>query len=64
MSIYKRFDIEQHRQGQKAAGFDPECGVVSAALYNSVIDKYNELLREYKGVCATAIHHEAFVNPF
>ena len=62
--IIKKFDPEQHRQGQKAAGFDPECRVVSAALYNSVIDKYNKLLTEYNNVSKLAIHHATFINPF
>ena len=62
--IIKKFEPEQHRQGQKAKLFDPELRVVSATLYNSVIDKYNTLLKEYEKVSKQAVHHATFVNPF
>jgi hypothetical protein len=47
MAEFKLFEEEQHRQGQKAADHDPQTRVVSAALYNSVIDKYNQLREAY-----------------
>lgn len=47
MSEFKTFLEEQHRQGQRAVDHDPNTRVVSAALYNSVVDKYNELLEQY-----------------
>ena len=62
--IIKKFDPEQHRQGQKAKLFDPELRVVSATLYNHVIDKYNTLLKEYEGMSKVAKHHATFINPF
>lgn len=46
--IKKKIPSEQHRRGQKAKDFDPECRVVSATLYNFVVDKYNSLAREYE----------------
>ena len=64
MMIIKKFESEQHRNGQLAKNFDPECRVVSATLYNSVIDKYNELLKEYNGLAKVAVHHAKVVNPF
>lgn len=62
--IIKKFPPEQHRQGQLAKNFDPECRVVSAQLYNFVIDKYNTLLKEYEGMSKVAVHHATFINPF
>jgi hypothetical protein len=47
MAEFKLFEEEQHRQGQRAVDHDPRTRVVSAALYNSVVDKYNALLKEY-----------------
>lgn len=47
---FTTYSEEQHRQGQRADGFPPDCRVVSADLYNSLVDKYNELLQEYDEV--------------
>lgn len=47
---FKRFEMEQHRQGQLAANHDGRTRVVSADLYNSIVDKFNELNKEYEEV--------------
>lgn len=47
---FKRFEPEQHRQGQKATDHDPHTRVVSADLYNSIVDKFNELNKKYEEV--------------
>lgn len=42
------FEKEPHRNGQRArawADFSPEARVVSSALYNSLVDRYNGLLQ-------------------
>lgn len=62
--IVKKFPPEQHRQGQKAKDFNPECRVVSSTLYNFVIDKYNTLVREYESLSKRAIQKEKQINPF
>jgi len=62
--IVKKFSPEQHRNGQKAKLFDPELRVVSATLYNSVVDKYNTLLKEYNAMGKRAIQKEKTINPF
>lgn len=64
MMIIKKFPPEQHRQGQKAKLFDPELRVVSATLYNFVIDKYNTLAREYEHMAKRAKESETRINPF
>jgi len=62
--IIKKFSPEQHRQGQLAKNFDPECRVVSSTLYNFVIDKYNTLIREYENLSQRAVAKEKQRNPF
>lgn len=62
--IIKKFESEQHRNGQLAKNFDPECRVVSATLYNFVIDKYNTLLTEYESVTGALVEREKSINPF
>jgi hypothetical protein len=64
MMIVKKFSPEQHRNGQKAELFDPELRVVSATLYNFVIDKYNTLVSEYEALGKRVIEKEKQRNPF
>jgi hypothetical protein len=64
MMIVKKFSPEQHRNGQQAKLFDPELRVVSATLYNFVIDKYNTLVSEYESLGKRVIEKEKQINPF
>ena len=47
---FKRYEPEQYREGQLAANHDGRTRVVSANLYNSLVDKFNELNKNYEEV--------------